>query len=90
MEGLPLLSLMLLVPLVGAAACFFAGAQTARLVALGTTLVTFALGLLLWANFDICGPQWQFTERAGLADAFNWAPAGKSCCIKEGMSLVPA
>ncbi len=73
MEGLPLLSLMLLVPLVGAAACFFAGAQTARLVALGTTLVTFALGLLLWANFDIGGPQWQFTERAGLADAFNWA-----------------
>lgn len=73
MEGLPILSLMMLVPLAGALACMFSGANAARWIALGATLVTFALGVLLWANFDVGGPQWQFTERADLFAGFSYA-----------------
>lgn len=73
MDGFPILSLMLLVPLVGAAICFFVPAATARMVALVATLVDFALGTLLWANFDIGGAQWQFTEKAELFAGFSYA-----------------
>jgi hypothetical protein len=34
--------------------------------ALAATLIDLALGIVLWANFDIGGPQWQFVERAPL------------------------
>ncbi len=73
MEGLPILSLMMLVPLAGAAACLFSGANAARWIALGATLVTFVLGIVLWSNYQIGGPQWQFTERAALFAGFSWA-----------------
>ncbi|MCK9541861.1 MAG: NADH-quinone oxidoreductase subunit M [Novosphingobium sp.] len=73
MNGFPILSLMLLVPLVGGAACLFVEAGAARRIALAATLVDFLLGVVLWANFDIGGPQWQFTERAALFAGFNWA-----------------
>ena len=73
MEGLPILSLMMLVPLAGACACLFAGATMARWIALGATLVTFVLGIVLWSNYQIGGPQWQFTERADLFAGFSWA-----------------
>lgn len=73
MEGLPILSLMMLVPLVGALACLYAGAAQARWIALGATLVTFALGVVLWSNYQIGGPQWQFTERAELFAGFSYA-----------------
>jgi NADH-quinone oxidoreductase subunit M len=73
MEGLPILSLMMLVPLVGALACLFAGASAARWIALGATLVTFAMGLVLWSNYEIGGAQWQFTERAELFEGFSYA-----------------
>ncbi|WDA40745.1 NADH-quinone oxidoreductase subunit M [Erythrobacter sp. BLCC-B19] len=73
MEGLPILSLMMCVPLAGAALCLFSGAAAARWIALGATLVTFVLGVLLWANYDVGGPQWQFTERAELFAGFSYA-----------------
>jgi NADH-quinone oxidoreductase subunit M len=73
MEGLPILSLMMLVPMAGALACLFSGAGAARVIALGATLVTFALGIFLWLNYEIGGPQWQFTERAELFAGFSWA-----------------
>ncbi|PKP95645.1 MAG: NADH-quinone oxidoreductase subunit M [Alphaproteobacteria bacterium HGW-Alphaproteobacteria-14] len=73
MEGFPILSLMMLVPLAGALVCLVAGAATARWIALGTTLVTFVLGVLLWSNFQTGGAQWQFTERAELFAGFSWA-----------------
>jgi NADH-quinone oxidoreductase subunit M len=73
MGGLPILSLMLLVPLLGAIACLFVGDKAARSIALAATLIDFALGVILWANFDIGGAQWQFTERAPLFASFNWA-----------------
>jgi NADH-quinone oxidoreductase subunit M len=73
MEGLPILSLMMLVPLAGAAACLLSGGNAARWIALGATLVTFVLGVVLWSNYQIGGPQWQFTERADLFAGFSYA-----------------
>jgi len=73
MNGFPILTLMLLVPLVGAVACLLSQAKTARLIALGATLIDFVLGMLLWANYDIGGAQWQFTERVELFSGFSWA-----------------
>ncbi|WP_338465849.1 NADH-quinone oxidoreductase subunit M [Novosphingobium sp. ZN18A2] len=72
MTGFPILSLMLLVPLVAAVACLFADARTARMIALVATLVDFALGVVLWANFDIGGAQWQFREHVDLFAGFSW------------------
>jgi NADH-quinone oxidoreductase subunit M len=73
MGGFPILSLMLLVPLVGAVACLKLKAQAARTVALLATLVDFILGVVLWANFDIGGAQWQFTERHAIFSSFSYA-----------------
>ena len=73
MGGFPILSLMLLVPMVGAVACLLAGAKAARMIALVATLADLVLGIVLWANFDIGGAQWQFTERAPIFAGFSWA-----------------
>jgi NADH-quinone oxidoreductase subunit M len=73
MQGFPILTLMLLVPLVGAIACLFLEAQAARMTALVATLIDLALGLLLWARYDIGGAQWQFVERVPLFAGFSWA-----------------
>ncbi|MCA0911336.1 NADH-quinone oxidoreductase subunit M [Qipengyuania gaetbuli] len=69
----PILSLMLAVPLIGAIACLFLNAGSARMVALFATLFNLALGILLWINYDIGGAQWQFTERAELFAVFSYA-----------------
>ena len=73
MGGFPILSVMLLVPLLGAIACLFLQAKSARMVALLATLIDLALGIMLWANYDIGGAQWQFTESAGLFAGFDYA-----------------
>src|SRR5688500_17133553 len=73
MDGIPILSLMLLVPMLGAAACLFSGENAARVIALAATLIDLALGIVLWANYDIGGAQWQFTERAPIFAGFSWA-----------------
>ena len=73
MNGFPILSLMLLVPFAGAIACLYAEAKTARVIALAATLIDLALGVLLWANYDIGGAQWQFTENVPLFAGFSWA-----------------
>jgi len=69
----PILTTMMLVPLAGAIACLFLNASTARWIALGATLVTFALGVMLWANYEIGGAQWQFQESYELVAGFNYA-----------------
>ena len=69
----PILSIMLLVPLVAGIACFFLSDVAARWTALLATLATFALGVMLWVNYEIGGPQWQFTERAELFAGFEYA-----------------
>ncbi|MCW1428530.1 NADH-quinone oxidoreductase subunit M [Novosphingobium sp. JCM 18896] len=73
MNGFPILSLMMLVPLVGAVACLLTEAKAARSIALIATLIDFALGVLLWANYDVGGAQWQFQEKVELFAGFNWA-----------------
>jgi len=62
-SGFPILSLMLAIPAVAAVACVFLSANAARWTALIATLADLALGIFLWAQFDIGGPQWQFVER---------------------------
>ncbi|MEO6092631.1 MAG: NADH-quinone oxidoreductase subunit M [Novosphingobium sp.] len=73
MTHFPILTLMLLVPLLGAVACLGVRAPAARAIALGATLVDLALGIVLWANYDIGGAQWQFVEKVPLFAGFNWA-----------------
>jgi len=73
MGGFPILSVMLLVPLLGAAACLFLDAKSARITALTATLINLALGVVLWANYDVGGAQWQFTERADVFAGFEYA-----------------
>ncbi len=73
MNGFPILSLMLLVPMIGAIACLYSRAPAARMIALTATLIDFALGLVLWANYDVGGAQWQFTENVPLFAGFSWA-----------------
>lgn len=69
----PILSLMMGLPMLAAIICLFVGAQAARWLALITTLVLFALGVVLWANYDIGGPQWQYVERVEFFGDFAWA-----------------
>ncbi|MDE2301543.1 MAG: NADH-quinone oxidoreductase subunit M [Sphingomonadales bacterium] len=73
MSGFPILTLMLAVPLLGALGCLASDAPRARMIALVATLVDFALGLVLWADFQVGGAQWQFTERLPLFSGFQWA-----------------
>ena len=73
MEGFPILSAILALPLLGAATCLTTGANGARWIALVTTLATLALSLGLWANYDIGGSQWQFVEYNNLFGSFAWA-----------------
>ncbi|PVE54469.1 NADH-quinone oxidoreductase subunit M [Arthrobacter sp. TPD3018] len=72
MSGFPILTIMLLIPALAAIACLFVPAATARMIALAATLVDFVLGILLWANFDIGGAQWQFVEHGPRLGFFAW------------------
>jgi NADH-quinone oxidoreductase subunit M len=74
MTGLPILSILLAVPLVGAIACLFVSAPAARWIALGATLLDLLLGIWLWTAFEVGGPQWQFVEYQKMAfSPFAWA-----------------
>ncbi|MBB5685105.1 NADH-quinone oxidoreductase subunit M [Sphingobium boeckii] len=75
MNGFPILSIMLAVPMAAAIACLYAGADNARRIALGATLIDFALGIVLWLNFDAAmgAPQWQFVEYSQIFGRFAWA-----------------
>jgi NADH-quinone oxidoreductase subunit M len=73
MNGFPILSILIFLPLVAALACLFVSAKAARWIALAATLADLALGILLWLNFDIGGPQWQFVEHAPIFGRFAWA-----------------
>lgn len=68
-----ILSIMLIVPLVAAVACLFTSANNARWIALIATLIDLVLGGVLWANFEIGGPQWQFVEYTPIFGRFAWA-----------------
>ena len=72
MTDLPILSLMLLVPLVAGVICLMVSAQAARTVALVATLIDLALGIALWISFDVGGAQWQFQESHEVFAGFAW------------------
>ena len=73
MNGFPILSLMMAVPLALSIVCLFVDGRNARMLALAATLIDLALGLVLWSHYQIGGVQWQFTERASLFAGFQWA-----------------
>ena len=66
--GWPILSTVTFLPLVGALLIFAlrgddeSAARNARYIALWTTLITFAISLLLWIDFDSTTPKFQFVE----------------------------
>jgi NADH-quinone oxidoreductase subunit M len=68
-----ILSLMLAIPAVAAVVCLFLSANNARWLALIATLLDLVLGAVLWSQFHIGGPQWQFVENVPLFGTFNWA-----------------
>lgn len=72
MFGFPILSLLLLVPLVAAVACLLVEAKTARTIALAATVIDFLLGIVLWSHFEVGGPQWQFQENRDIFSGFAW------------------
>ncbi len=84
MSGLPLLSLVTFVPLLGGALILvLPGASNARWIALGTTIVTFALSLMVWASFDNSNPGFQLVEK------LNWLGGGISYHMGvDGISML--
>ena len=82
--SLPLLSLCTFAPLAGAAAILARpAANSARWIALGTTIVTFALSLLVWAGFDAANPGFQLVEK------FDWLGGGISYHMGvDGISML--
>ena len=72
MNGLPVLTLITFLPLVGALLIAFIPRDKhtwIRWAALGTALLTWAVSLLLLANFDSTAAGFQFVE------TFDWIPA---------------
>ncbi len=67
MNGIPVLSLLTLLPLVGAAIALMAG-RHARTVAIVTTLAGLALALLVWTKLPADGS-------IGLVERAAWAPS---------------
>jgi len=69
MQDWPILSLTTLLPLVGAIFILFIRGEkqvvdrNARSVALWTSVITLALSLLIWINFDTTTAEFQFVER---------------------------
>jgi NADH-quinone oxidoreductase subunit M len=66
MNGLPLLTILTFIPLIGGLAVLGLGSNSqklARLIGLGTSLLSLALALSLWAKFDASSGALQFVER---------------------------
>jgi NADH-quinone oxidoreductase subunit M len=68
-----ILSIMIGLPLLAAVVCLFVNANTARWLALGTTLALFAAGVVLWLTYQQGGPQWQFHESYAVFGSFSWS-----------------
>ena len=72
----PILSVVTFLPVIGALAIYLtrgddeAARRNARWIALWTTLVTFAVSLILVWRFDAAEPDFQFVEKA------NWLASG--------------
>ncbi|MFL6735062.1 MAG: NADH-quinone oxidoreductase subunit M, partial [Sphingomicrobium sp.] len=73
MNGLPLLTILIAVPLIAGVIALFLSANGARWTALIATLIDLLLGGVLWAGYDPSGGQWQFVEHVGLSGGIAWA-----------------
>ena len=73
MSGLPVLTILVAIPLLAAAACLLVKAEPARWIALVATLVELALSAWLWSAYDPSGAQWQFVEYVPLGGGPAWA-----------------
>ena len=73
MNGLPVLSILIALPLVAGVVCLFVSANAARWTALISTLIGFAIGIWMWTAYVPGGPQWQFQELVPLGGGFSWA-----------------
>ncbi len=82
--SLPLLSLVTFVPLLGALAILvLPSANAARWIALVTTVVVFALSLLVWAQFDSHNSGFQLVEK------LDWLGGGISYHMGvDGISML--
>jgi len=73
---LPILSIIIFLPLVGALFIALqrqddAGIRNDRNAALWSTLFTFGLSLFLWFNFETGTPKFQFVEKYSWIESFN-------------------
>jgi NADH-quinone oxidoreductase subunit M len=89
MTSWPLLSVVTFLPLAGALFVAFLsddadGVRNARWVALWTTLIVFAISLLLLRRFDASSPDFQFVEHWG---RFNGSTAYSISFGVDGISL---
>jgi NADH-quinone oxidoreductase subunit M len=73
MSGVPILSILVVLPLIAGIIALFQSANGARWNALITTLVSLALGIWLWTSYVPDGPQWQFVEYYKLGGGIAWA-----------------
>jgi len=73
MTSVPILSILVMLPLVAGILALFQSANGARWNALITTLVSLGLGVWLWTAFDPDGPQWQFVEHYKIGSGVAWA-----------------
>jgi len=73
MNGLPVLSILIALPLIAGVVCLFVSANAARWIALVSTLAGFAIGIAMWTAYVPGGPRWQFQELVPLGGGFNWA-----------------
>ncbi len=82
--SLPILSLCTFVPMLGAAAILLMpSANAARWIALATTVVVFALSLVMWASFDNANSGFQMVEK------LNWLGGGISYHMGvDGISML--
>ena len=82
--SLPILSLCTFVPLLGALAILVRPeAVSARWIALGTTIIVFALSLVMWSGFDNANPGFQMVER------LDWLGGGISYHLGvDGISML--
>ncbi len=74
----PILSIIVWLPILGGIAVMALGSQRAELgkqVALGTSILTFALSLALWTGFDLDSAAMQFVENVPWIERFNAAYA---------------
>ncbi len=75
MSGLPLLSILIWLPIAGGVAVLALGSgdrsAAGKQVALGVSVLTFALSIPLYTGFDIATAQMQFVEQAPWITRFN-------------------